>query len=268
MAQLVLTQRQKREADFYRQYASIQRVRCVDWAPVQGREQRLWNPYWHVYHLARRSLTRPGQRLLDFGCGVGIAAVRLAYLGYQVDGFDLSEENLAAAQQLAQEHRLADRCQFNRMAAERLDYPGDHFDVVVGIDILHHVEIGPAVREARRVLKPGGVAIFKEHIEAPLIEPLRRSWLFQRLAPLEPSLEHHITPDERKLTRDDLRLITSQFRRVRTRWFTLLERLDRILPGGQSESRRGRLQRLDHRLLHLCPPMRKLAGTVVLICYK
>ena len=92
-----------------------------------------------------------------------------------MDGFDLSEKNIKIAQKLARRHSLDGRCRFQPMAAERLTYPDNTFDVIVGIDILHHVEIGPAIDEAFRVLKPGGVAIFKEHAEVPVLDPIRNT---------------------------------------------------------------------------------------------
>ncbi len=263
----VWTDRQRREAAFYRHYAPRQRVETVDLAPVLGREHRPWNPYWYVYELARQRYVHAGQRLLDFGCGAGIAAVRLAHLGYRVDGFDLSEDNLAVAGELAARHGLADRCAFRAMLAEQLEYPDDTFDVIVGIDILHHVEIPRAVAEARRVLRPGGVAIFKEHVEAPIVDKARNSRLGLKLAPKDTSLDLHITEDERKLTDADLATIAAAFDATQTRRFTLTSRLDRLLASHQA-AWRGRLQQLDHHLLRICPPLARLAGTVVLSCHK
>jgi SAM-dependent methyltransferase len=262
-----LTGRQQREAEFYQHYAARQRVDRVDLAPVLGHERRPWNPYWHVYELARRRFLHGGQRLLDFGCGAGAASIRFAHLGYQVDGFDLSEDNLAIARDLAEVHGLAAQCTFTPMLAEQLDYPEDTFDVVVGIDILHHVEIARAVREARRVLRPGGVAIFKEHVEAPVLDRARNSALGLRLAPRRASLDLHITEDERKLSAADVRDLAGAFDRIETHRFTLISRMDRFLPPDRSDLR-GQLQRLDRRLMQVCPPLARLAGTAVFVCHK
>lgn len=268
MLPTALTDRQRREIAFYEQYADLQRVDAVDFEPVLGRSTRPWNPYWFVYQKARQRYVSPRQRLLEFGCGIGIAAVRFAALGYDVDGFDLSRTNLDVAAQLAERHALADRCRFTPMAAESLDYPDDTFDVVTGIDILHHVDIPHAVAEARRVLKPGGIAIFKEHIQAPVVDALRQSAPVRQLVPSEASLDDHITHDERKLTADDLALIERHFDRVETHRFTLVSRLDRLAPGNGGDALRSRLQKLDHRLLQSCPALQRFAGTVVLTCHK
>ncbi len=267
MSQPIWTDRQRREARFYEQYAQTQKIEAIDFAPVMGGQRRPWNPYWYVYDFMRQRYVGGEQKLLDFGCGTGIAALRFAYLGYQVEGFDLSPANIKLAKEMAAAHQLTDRAHFRAMAAEQLDYPDDTFDLIVGIDILHHVEIEPAIQEARRVLKPGGVAIFKEHVEVPVIDPLRNTSLVRRLAPTGSSLDQHITEDERKLNRVDLETIQRQFDRVETERFTLVSRLDRLLPK-TADTLRGRLQKLDYRLMQLCKPLAELGGTVVLICHK
>jgi len=99
MTTLQLTPRQEREVAFYRDYADHQRVERVDFAPVQGGESRPWNAYWSVYEQARALCTHPAMRLLDFGCGPGIASVRFAYCGYYVSGFDISPDNIEMSRQ-------------------------------------------------------------------------------------------------------------------------------------------------------------------------
>jgi 2-polyprenyl-3-methyl-5-hydroxy-6-metoxy-1,4-benzoquinol methylase len=274
MSEANWTDRQKREAEFYRRFIDRQRdpshpgdLTPVDFAPVQGRESRPWNPYWTVYEHARRRFVSPRQKALDFGCGAGVAALRLAHLGYQVFGFDICDANIDAANALAKRHHLRERCQFDVMPAEQLNYPDHTFDLILGIDVLHHVDIPRAISEAYRVLRPGGIAVFKEHIEAPLIEPIRNSPLLRKLAPKDASLEHQITEDERKLTVADLERIHAQFGRVEVQRFTLLGRLDRFLTHGRDQLR-GRIQQLDRRLMQVCPPLQRLAGTVVLTCHK
>ncbi len=267
MAHTAKTDRQKREAEFYRHYAKHQEVTTVDFSPVQGNERRPWNPYWFIYDLVRNRHVSPSQRLLDFGCGIGIASVRFAHLGYQVDGFDLSDDNIRIAQSLGHRYHFDRRCRFRVMAAEALRYPDNHFDIVVGIDILHHVEVEQAISEAYRVLKPGGVAIFKEHVEVPVLDPIRNTPLFKSLAPKTCSIENHITEDERKLNQNDVDVIHRYFGQVETERFTLASRLDRLIPRC-TDSTRGRLQRLDRQLLRTCPPLAKLGGTSVMTCHK
>lgn len=267
MSHTAKTERQQREVEFYREYAGHQEVTTVDFSPVKGPERRPWNPYWFIYDQVRNRHLNDSQRLLDFGCGIGIASVRFAHLGYQVDGFDLSDENIRIAQSLGHRYHFDHRCRFRVMAAEELAYPDNHFHIIVGIDILHHVEIEDAIAEAYRVLKPGGIAIFKEHVEVPVLDPIRNTSLFKTLAPKTCSIENHITEDERKLTPGNLDLIHQVFGQVETERFTLASRLDRLIPRC-SDATRGRLQRLDRRLLRTCPPLAQLGGTAVMTCHK
>ncbi|MGQ9464975.1 MAG: class I SAM-dependent methyltransferase, partial [bacterium] len=51
---------------------------------------------------------------------------------------------------------------FNIMDAENLAYKSKAFDLVYGIGILHHLNLNKVIPEIRRVLKPGGKAIFRE----------------------------------------------------------------------------------------------------------
>ena len=255
-----VTARQKRERDYYDQYASRNESLVVNLGPVAGKEQRPWNPYWHLFALTRTHY-RPGARLLDFGCGWGENTPLFAHIGYQVEGFDISENNLKLARRLAEQAGVADRIHFSIQQAEKLSYSDAHFDVVAGIDILHHVEIGAALAECRRVLRPGGTAFFVEPFANPLLDPLRNTRLMRRLVPNQPSFERHITADERKLTAKDLKLIAEIFPQRRIDRFRILSRLDALL--GQSAS----LEKLDFRLRFL-PLFRWLAGTIVLTLKK
>jgi len=265
-----LTERQQREVEFYAEYAERQRVDAISLDPVQSDAMRPWNAYWAIYQYVRdlqASMPDSGDkpmRILDLGCGIGEAAIRFASIGYDVDAFDISPHNIAIARGLAAKHGLADRCTFDVMTAEDLQYDDDRFDFIVGVDILHHIEINRSVSEAWRVLKPGGFAIFKEHVEAPIIEPFRNSWLLQKIAPSEKSVDNHITHDEKKLTRDDVDYITSVFHTMDIRKFTMLGRFERLLPWN-STAWRSRLQKADYAMMKAAPFLKTFAGTAVLI---
>ena len=117
----------------------------------------------------RQHFRSADQKLLDFGCGKGEYSVLLSKSGYEVFGFDISPNNIAIARRLAGKYEASERTHFQVGVAERLDYPADYFDVIIGTDILHHVEISQALSECSRVLKKGGIAIFHHDSESSVV---------------------------------------------------------------------------------------------------
>lgn len=259
-----LTDRQRREREYYDEYARRTAPRVLSFRSVTGVERRPWNSYWFVASLVRDARTSGTQRLLDFGCGPGNYGVLFARLGYDVFGFDIAPTNVEAARRLAAQYELSHRTHFVQGIAERLDYPSDFFDVIVGIDILHHVDVPAAIGEAMRVLKPGGTAIFKEPLEAPVFDRVRNTRIGRRLVPKEVSFERHLTADERKLTRADLAAIEAAAPSLTVYYFRVLARFDALL--GHRLQWRGSsiFERLDAALLRGVPGLRRVAGEAVL----
>jgi SAM-dependent methyltransferase len=103
------------------------------------------------------------ETILEVGCGQGTDAITVCAQkkkGRYV-GLDLSEVSLESAGKALEEYAetaaLAVRPDFRRGDAERLDFPDSSFDCVFSHGVLHHTEnIGLAVREIHRVVKPGG----------------------------------------------------------------------------------------------------------------
>jgi len=85
--------------------------------------------------------------------------------------------------------------------------------VVLGIAILHHLDLGLASREIHRVLRPGGVAVFQE--------PVRNSRLLKKLRTMIPYRSEDVSDYERPLTDDELRQFATPFRDFTTRAFSL-----------------------------------------------
>jgi len=260
-AEQALTPRQQREREYYNQYSQQMKDARVDLAAIAGKEQRPWNPYWHLFALVKERYT-PGSRLLDFGCGWGTNSAVFAHIGYQVQGFDISERNLEVARQVAEKEGIADQVNFSVQRAEALEYPDGHFDVVAGVDILHHVEISSAITECRRVLREGGVAFFIEPLNNPLFDYVRNTRVVRRFCPNDASFERHITCDERKLTNKDLAVIGRIFPRHRIDRFRVASRLQVLFPGDGMA-----WEKLDYSL-RFVPLYGSLAGTIVLTLEK
>ena len=262
-----LSDRQQRERLFYDEFSRRNPIEEVSFIPVTGVEHRPWNSYWRVYELLSELRNGASQRLLDFGCGPGVPSIRLASLGYDVYGFDICERHVDMCRRLAEKYDLSELTHFSVQKAEELDYEDGFFDVVTGFDILHHVEIAPAIHETFRVLRPGGMAVFREWIEVPVFEAVRNSWLGRRLFPKDASLETHITEDEHKLTRADIKTIKELFPDCRVLRFAVCSRLRRVLPTLDTE-RASRLERFDNLLMKTLPATRQLGGEAVLVMHK
>ncbi|NLI40842.1 MAG: class I SAM-dependent methyltransferase [Caldisericales bacterium] len=101
-----------------------------------------------------------GKDILDDCCGAGGKAVYLRDLGAKsVTGVDIGPEFIAMANDFAAA-RGATNCNFVPGDAMSLPFPDKSFDLVFAFDAFEHVK-DPALmlKEARRVLRPGGKAI-------------------------------------------------------------------------------------------------------------
>ena len=98
-------------------------------------------------------------------------------------------------------------------SAHDLPLPDESVDVVFGIAILHHLDLKLAAREVRRVLRPGGRAIFEE--------PVRNSPLLKFVRRLIPYRSPDVSPYERPLTDAEMDEFASGFSSTRSQAFTL-----------------------------------------------
>lgn len=261
----MLSERQKREREFYEQFSQLDISPIVSFASISGKKARPGNSYWHVISVVKQNFRSGDQKLLDFGCGKGDCSVIHSRIGYEVFGFDLSPNNVAIAKRLAHKYGVTERTHFQVSAAEDLDYPSDFFDLIVGTDILHHVEISRALSECSRVLKKGGLAIFHEPMRVPVFDALRETKLGTWLVPKVVSLERHVTQDERKLTVNDLETIGGIGSNCSIERFLLFSRLDRFITHGK---RPEFLEMVDFYLLQWLPFLKSFAGVVVIVLRK
>jgi ubiquinone/menaquinone biosynthesis C-methylase UbiE len=124
------------------------------WYRSWGREGRFRDEQIRLARL------RPGDRVLDLGCGTGslsIAAARVVGPTGAVTGIDPSLEMVARARSKA--HRAHVDATFVATAGEALPFPGAAFDVVLISLVLHQLPsdaLHGAMFQVRRVLKPGG----------------------------------------------------------------------------------------------------------------
>ncbi|WP_435929173.1 class I SAM-dependent methyltransferase [Dryocola sp. BD613] len=112
--------------------------------------------------LSARLATCPHAKLLDMGCGAGHASFIAAGQVKEVVAYDLSEQMLAVVNDAAQTRGIANLTT-RQGYAEALPFDDKSFDIVISRYSAHHWhDVGKALREVKRVLKPGGVVIFMD----------------------------------------------------------------------------------------------------------
>jgi ubiquinone/menaquinone biosynthesis C-methylase UbiE len=137
-----------------------------------------------------------GKTVLEYGCGDGINTILLANRGAKIISLDLSPELIDLARKRVVANGLSSGVEFIVGSAHNVPLPDESVDVVVGIAILHHLDLFLASREVNRVLRKGGMAVFQE--------PVRNSKLMGLIRKLIPNRSPDISPFERPLTDREL----------------------------------------------------------------
>jgi len=122
--------------------------------------------------LIQRAQVRPGESVLDLGCGTGTLTLMLkqAVPAARVMGLDGDPKTLSIARRKSARLRLP--IQWDLGMAYDLPYPDGSFDVVLSSLVIHHLASQDKLRtfcEALRVLRPGGrlqIADFGRPIDA------------------------------------------------------------------------------------------------------
>ena len=96
---------------------------------------------------------RPGERVLDVGCGDGFFDAEIASAGANVVGIDIHSSRLAFAQRINKNERT----EFHYMDAEQMGFTENSFDKAISFCVVEHFHQDEKVMEhVSCVLKPGG----------------------------------------------------------------------------------------------------------------
>jgi ArsR family transcriptional regulator len=142
----------------------------------QALNERLLEPgqSWFLWSSALSRLLPPLD-VADFGCGTGVLSLEMATWARKVTAIDYSASALAKARERAERERLKN-VTFLEADLHELPLPASKMDLVVLSQSLHHVAYPERVlKEAARLLKPGGKAVVLE------LMPHDERWVLERL---------------------------------------------------------------------------------------
>lgn len=109
-----------------------------------------WDPS-HLKQIDRLISIRPGDRVLEVGCGQGHLTRAVAERGVDVTGVDANPRASEVAENGLVRH----------MRAEALEFDDATFDFILSVHAIEHIpELEKAIVEMVRVLKPVGTALF------------------------------------------------------------------------------------------------------------
>jgi SAM-dependent methyltransferase len=207
-----------------------------------------------------------GRRLLDVGCGTGRWSVLLAEAGADVWAIDLSPKCVDVARRRAELHGVGRRVRTAVMSATATGFPDASFDLVHGMDVIHHLEgVAAFGREVARLLAPGGRAVFGENSANNPLLMFMRNRLCGRFGISKWSSE-----GEYPLTRQKIDEFARQFGRVTVSYpdFRFFHYLDAKLFNHRKPAFRRLCRRIDVALYRTCPALRPYSYRQLITCEK
>ena len=194
-----------RERDYHNQ-------RFEDNSDRESRTRKFYDAISYGFDLYRRRVHEEsaGRTVLEYGCGIESLAFELSADAKQVLSIDISDVAIVHAQRTAALKGLKN-VDFIVDNAEAMRFADGSVDVVAGSGIVHHLDIPKSMREVKRVLRAGGVAIFAEPMgHNPVI-----NWYRNRTPELR-------TPDEHPLLVSDLQQMGRDFAATRITYFGMV----------------------------------------------
>jgi cyclopropane fatty-acyl-phospholipid synthase-like methyltransferase len=206
---------------------------------------------------------RPGQHLLDVGCGAGVPAIRL---GQQTDaditGITVSEWQLSEATRRVNAAGLRGQVRIEYGDAAALAYPDGSFDAVLALESLGHApDRGQWLREMLRVLRPGGRVVLTEFTEeVALTEQESEVLRFSAMQSLLPSLEFIDLLRSSGFVVDEFVNCGDRVKRTFTAYFERLARLRTGLVAAYGEEK---VDKYEHGMVPLLSIARNKMGHVI-----
>src|SRR5690349_3806928 len=132
-------------------------LNAIEKAFLNNPVRRMVQTFYEAPLLLRMTGRLDGKRALEIGCGqgIGMQIILERFGAAKVTGIDLDPEMVKRAQKLTLLHPL--RAEVSVGDVTSIQSPDGSFDAVFDFGVIHHVPAWEdAIREVRRVLKPGG----------------------------------------------------------------------------------------------------------------
>jgi SAM-dependent methyltransferase len=180
---------------------SVERAQGAPQAGTIGEDEHWWfaTRTWAIEKWLAHLGTRTGLEILDVGCGAGNMIHHLSRYGH-VRGIEIDLRPVRIAQSRGYDVRQAD-------ATRDIPFNDASFDLVTALDVIEHVEDDAGIlRQARRVLKPGGHLL----VSTPAFQ-----WLWSHNDELNAHKRRYTAPE----LRDRLAKAGLQVRRISYNFF-------------------------------------------------
>jgi ubiquinone/menaquinone biosynthesis C-methylase UbiE len=125
------------------------------WATTAGKLRAKRRSERIIEEIKRRNLNK----ILEIGSGTGVFTACFCSANLDVSGIDISWELLRKAKEKCRGYKAL---HLSVADVEHLPYHNEAFDAVVGICVLHHLNVAEALAEIQRVLRTNGIILFSE----------------------------------------------------------------------------------------------------------
>ena len=164
------------------------------WGTPAGRERLRRRVNW----LIEACDLRPGRKVLECGCGIGLFSRELAKSGAEIIAVDCSPDLL---QQASRQESSSPNVAFVLDDLEKpSSLPDNYFDALLGVSVLHHLCLPAALTALRKKCKSGARFAFSE---PNLLNPINKYYLF--VDDVEKRRARGQSPNEMAFRPDELR---------------------------------------------------------------
>lgn len=219
--------------------------------------------------------------ILDFACGNGRHSIYFTLNGGYVYSFDIQRKLLRELKEKSERYLISSEINIFCGIGENLALKDSSFDIVWGNAVLHHMDVELVGKELFRILKPGGIAVFKEPMDFTLKTFVQ--YLAKKLMVDNP-LGEYITKDgasenHKNLSHKDLSLLKKSFTLSNFQYFRLLSRLDVFIEGSKGPSNNYAVRyfqklfvsilfNVDSLLIKYVPFLKRFCSKVIIILQK